>query len=163
MKTSTTTQPGQAGGGSSERDALLLDVAAVRADFPILAQMVNGRPLAYLDNAATSQKPRTVLAALDRYYREDNANVHRGLHELSRRATEGYEGSRTRLATWLNARGPDEVIWTRGTTETINLVAAAWGGANLRERDEILLTQKEHHSNIVPWQHIAERTGARLR
>jgi cysteine desulfurase/selenocysteine lyase len=140
-----------------------LDLTAVRADFPILAAKIHGRPLAYLDNAATSQKPRVVLRALQHYYEKDNANVHRGLHELSRRATEGYEASRARLATWLGASSPSEVIWTRGTTESINLVASSWGGANLRAGDEILLTELEHHSNIVPWQLIAARTGARLR
>ncbi|MEX1257850.1 MAG: cysteine desulfurase [Gemmatimonadota bacterium] len=155
MKAPTTTDPAPS--------APALDVAAVRADFPALAQEVHGRPLAYLDNAATSQKPRAVLQALLHYYERDNANVHRGLHELSRRATEGYEGSRARLAAWLGAASPSEVIWTRGTTESINLVAASWGGANLRDGDEVLLTEMEHHSNIVPWQLVAERTGARLR
>jgi len=140
-----------------------LDLAAVRAEFPILAQQVHGRPLVYLDNAATSQKPRAVLESLRTYYERDNANVHRGLHELSRRATEGYEGSRARLARWINASASEEVVWTRGTTESINLVASAWGSANLRAGDEILLTELEHHSNIVPWQLVAARTGARLR
>ncbi len=140
-----------------------LDPYALRGDFPALHQEVNGHPLAYLDNAATTQKPEAVLEALLRYYREDNANVHRGIHELSRRATEAYEGSRARIAEWIGAEGPEEVVWTRGTTEAINLVAASWGGSNLSEGDEILLTEMEHHSNIVPWQLIAERTGARLR
>jgi cysteine desulfurase/selenocysteine lyase len=125
--------------------------------------MVNGKPLAYLDNAATSQKPQSVLDVVERYYRQDNANVHRGIHELSRRATLAYEGARTRVADWIGATGPAEVIWTRGTTEAINLVASTWGMDQLRGGDEILLTTMEHHSNIVPWQIVARRTGARLR
>ncbi|MSR22107.1 MAG: cysteine desulfurase [Gemmatimonadetes bacterium] len=140
-----------------------LDVERLRRDFPALAQMVNGRPLAYLDNAATSQKPLRVLDALRNYYEHDNANVHRGLHELSRRATDAYEGARARVATWIGASSPAEVIWTRGTTESINLVAASWGSANLKEGDEILVSDMEHHSNLVPWQLIAARTGAKLR
>jgi len=143
--------------------SLPLDVERIRTDFPALAQEVHGHPLAYLDNAATSQKPRQVLEALQRYYAQDNANVHRGIHELSRRATEGYEGARARVARWIGASSPSEVIWTRGTTEGINLVAAAWGSANLGEGDEILLSEMEHHSNLVPWQLAAQRAGARLR
>jgi cysteine desulfurase / selenocysteine lyase len=139
------------------------DPHVLRRDFPILDQEVNGRPLVYLDNAATSQKPRVVLDAIDHYYRRDNANVHRGLHELSRRSTEAYEGARERVAQWIGAADASEVVWTRGATEAINLVAAAWGAENLREGDEILLTEMEHHSNLVPWQLIAHRTGARLR
>lgn len=139
------------------------DVNKIRNEFPILSQMVNGKPLTYLDNAATSQKPRSVLDMVGRYYREDNANVHRGIHELSRRATLAYEGARNRVAEWLGASDSAEVIWTRGTTESINLVAATWGMDRLGEGDEILLTTMEHHSNIVPWQVVARRTGARLR
>ncbi len=151
-------------GPTSRKPALpTLDVERIRADFPILSQEVNGHPLAYLDNAATSQKPNSVLQALDGYYRRDNANVHRGLHELSRRATDGYEGARKVVAEWIGASSPAEIVWTRGTTESINLVAAAWGGENLKEGDEILLTEMEHHSNLVPWQLVARRTGARLR
>ena len=151
-------------GPTSRKPALpTLDVERIRADFPILSQEVNGHPLAYLDNAATSQKPNSVLQALDGYYRRDNANVHRGLHELSRRATDGYEGARKAVAEWIGASSPAEIVWTRGTTESINLVAAAWGGENLKEGDEILLTEMEHHSNLVPWQLVARRTGARLR
>jgi cysteine desulfurase/selenocysteine lyase len=119
--------------------------------------------LIYFDNAATSQKPKTVLDALRRYYEHNNANVHRGLHELSSRATEAYEGSRRRVADYLGAASPDEIVFTRGTTESINLVAQAWGGKFLREGDVILLTEMEHHSNLVPWQLLAERTGVRLR
>lgn len=137
--------------------------AQCRADFPILDQRVHGHPLVYFDNAATSQKPRAVLDALDRYYRRDNANVHRGIHELSNRATAGYEGARARVARFLNARRPEEIVWTRGTTEAINLVAQTWGVVHLRRGDRILLTEMEHHSNLVPWQLLAQRTGAELR
>jgi len=139
-----------------------VDWPRLRADFPILDQQVNGRPLVYLDNAATSQKPTAVLDALDRYYRRDNANVHRGIHELSNRATAAYEGARERVARFLNARHSQEIIWTRGTTEAINLVANAWSAAHLRAGDAILLTEMEHHSNLVPWQLAAQRAGARL-
>ncbi len=139
------------------------DVNKIRNEFPVLNQVVHGKPLTYLDNAATAQKPRSVLDVLSRYYREDNANVHRGIHELSRRATLAYEGARNRIAEWLGASEPAEVIWTRGTTESINLVAATWGMDQLKEGDEVLLTAMEHHSNIVPWQMVARRTGARLR
>ena len=139
------------------------DIAAVRADFPTLDQEVNGKPLVYLDNAATSQKPRTVLDAQDAYYLRDNANVHRGIHELSRRATEAYEDARTKVAGWINAADRAELIWTRGTTEAINLVAGSWGLDNVGPGDEIVLTEMEHHSNLVPWQLLARRTGATLR
>jgi cysteine desulfurase/selenocysteine lyase len=135
----------------------------LREDFPILRQKVNGYPLVYLDNAATSQKPRAVLEALDHFYRNDNSNVHRGIHELSRRSTVAFEAARDRAAKFLNARGPDEIVFTRGTTEGINLVARAWGDKYVKSGDVILLTEMEHHSNIVPWQLLAERTGARLR
>jgi cysteine desulfurase/selenocysteine lyase len=140
-----------------------LDPVSIRQDFPALLQDVNGRPLVYLDNAATTQKPEAVIQAVSDYYRRDNANVHRGLHELSRRATEAYEGARARVASWIGAAEPAEVVWTRGTTESINLVACSWGTVNLTAGDEILLSDMEHHSNIVPWQLLAERTGARLR
>ena len=139
------------------------DVHQLRQEFPTLHQEVNGKYLAYLDNAATSQKPKKVLEAMEKYYREDNANVHRGIHELSRRATLAYEGARERVAEWLGAAEAAEVIWTRGTTESINLVAATWGMDQLGEGDEILLTTMEHHSNIVPWQMVARRTGAKLK
>ncbi len=140
-----------------------LDVAAVRRDFPTLHQEVNGRPLAYLDNAATSQKPRSVLDAVAAYYEQDNANVHRGIHELSRRATLAYEEAREKVARFIGAADPSEVVWTRGTTESINLVANAWGLDSVHEGDEILVSVMEHHSNLVPWQILARRTGARLR
>jgi cysteine desulfurase/selenocysteine lyase len=139
------------------------DPLRLRAQFPALDQEVNGKPLVYLDSAATSQKPRAVIDALDAYYERDNANVHRGIHELSRRATEGYEGARAKVARWIGASEAAEIVWTRGTTEAINLVANAWGLDNVGEGDEILLTVLEHHSNIVPWQLLAHRTGARLR
>lgn len=136
---------------------------ALREDFPILGERVHGQPLIYFDNAATTQKPRAVLEALRRYYEHDNANVHRGLHELSSRATEAYEKARQRVASYLGAASADEIIFTRGTTESINLVAQAWGGKCVEEGDVILLTEMEHHSNLVPWQLLAARTGAQLR
>jgi cysteine desulfurase / selenocysteine lyase len=139
------------------------DAALARGDFPALHQEVNGHPLVYLDNAATTQKPQSVLDAIVGYYRQDNANVHRGIHELSRRATDAYEGARARMARFLGAEAPEEIVWTRGTTEGINLVACAWGDRNVRQGDEILLSDMEHHSNLVPWQLLAARTGARLR
>jgi cysteine desulfurase/selenocysteine lyase len=138
------------------------DWAALRKDFPILDQQVHGKPLIYFDNAATSQKPRAVIDALVHYYECDNANVHRGIHELSNRATAGYEAARTRAAKFINARSADEIVFTRGTTEGINLVASSWGTKNLKANDIILLTEMEHHSNLVPWQLLAQRTGAKL-
>ena len=136
--------------------------SALRADFPILDQQVHGKPLIYFDNAATSQKPRAVIDALVHYYEHDNANVHRGIHELSNRATTAYEAARTRSAKFINAHSADEIIFTRGTTEGINLVANSWGTKNLKSGDVILLTEMEHHSNLVPWQMLALRTGAKL-
>jgi cysteine desulfurase/selenocysteine lyase len=136
---------------------------ALRADFPILDQQVHGQPLIYFDNAATSQKPRVVIEALRHYYERDNANVHRGIHELSNRATTAYEAARARAANFLNAASADEIVFTRGTTESINLVAHSWGAKNLKPGDVILLTEMEHHSNLVPWQLAAERTGAQVR
>ena len=135
---------------------------AIREDFPILAQQVNGQPLIYFDNAATSQKPRAVINTLSHFYEHDNSNVHRGLHELSNRATAAYENSRKLLADYLGAE-PETIIFTRGTTESINLVARAWGEANVGTDDVILLTEMEHHSNLVPWQLLAKRKGATLR
>jgi len=140
-----------------------IDWDAVRQDFPILTEQAHGHPLIYFDNAATSQKPRRVTEALRHYYEHDNANVHRGLHELSSRATEAYEKSRQRVASYLGASSADEIVFTRGTTESINLVAQTWGGKFLQAGDVILLTEMEHHSNLVPWQLLTERTGARLR
>ncbi|HEX5218357.1 MAG TPA: cysteine desulfurase [Verrucomicrobiae bacterium] len=143
-------------------DKKTIDWAALRKDFPILDQKVHGKPLIYFDNAATSQKPRTVIEALVRYYEHDNANVHRGIHELSNRATHAFENARARVAKFINARSADEIIWTRGTSEAINLVASTWGAKNLKSGDVILLTEAEHHSNIVPWQLLAQRTGAKI-
>ena len=138
------------------------DVARIREDFPILKQKMHGKPLVYLDNAATSQKPQAVLDALVRYYREYNANVHRGVYAIAEEATARYEEARAAVAAFVGGRRPEELVFTRSTTEAINLVAYAWGGANLREGDEVLLTEMEHHSNIVPWQIIAAQKGARL-
>lgn len=139
------------------------DWASLRADFPILGQQVNSQPLIYFDNAATSQKPLAVIEALDGYYLRDNANVHRGIHTLSNRATAAYEGARARVAKFIHARRSEEIIFTRGTTEGINLIAQTWGQAHLKPGDVILLTEMEHHSNIVPWQLLAQRVGASLR
>src|SRR5437870_968952 len=140
-----------------------VDWKAIREDFPILRERAHGHPLIYFDSAATSQKPQAVLDALRNYYEHNNANVHRGLHELSSRATEAYETSRQHVAKYIGAATADEIIFTRGTTEGINLVAQAWGGKFLRAGDVILLTEMEHHSNLVPWQLLAARTGVRLR
>lgn len=140
----------------------MTDWAKLRADFPILDQKVHGKPLIYFDNAATSQKPRAVIQALVNYYEHDNANVHRGIHELSNRATHAFENARARAAKFINARSAEEIIWTRGTSEAINLVANTWGTKHLKTGDVILLTEAEHHSNIVPWQLLAQKTGAKI-
>src|SRR2546425_9675153 len=140
-----------------------VDWKRLREDFPILREEAHGHPLIYFDSAATSQKPRAVIEALRNFYEHENANVHRGLHTLSSRATEAYEKARKRVADYIGATSPDEIVFTRGTTESINLVAQAWGGKFIHEGDVILLTVMEHHSNLVPWQLLAERTGARLR
>ncbi len=140
----------------------VIDWDALRADFPILDQEVHGRPLIYLDSAASSQKPRAVIDAISGYYEHDHSNVHRGIHELSNRATAAFEAARRRTAEFLHARRADEIVFTRGTTESINLVAAAWGGRHVQAGDKILLTELEHHSNLVPWQMLAQRTGAVL-
>jgi cysteine desulfurase/selenocysteine lyase len=143
--------------------APIFDVAAIRADFPALAETVHGRPLVYLDNAATTQKPRQVLDALRHYYEHDNANVHRGVHTLSVRATDAHDAAREKVRAFINARSAREIVFTRNSTEAINLVARAWGDAHVREGDEVLITAMEHHSNIVPWQLLCGRAGARLR
>ena len=137
------------------------DVEAVRRDFPILSQQVNGKPLVYLDNGASSQRPEAVLQAMDRYYREMHSNVHRGAHTLGDRATSAFEGAREKVQKFLNAPSSRQIIWTRGTTEAINLVANGLA-EKLKPGDEILLSQMEHHANIVPWQMLAERTGAKV-
>ncbi|MGQ0614312.1 MAG: SufS family cysteine desulfurase [Planctomycetaceae bacterium] len=139
-----------------------LDVARVRAQFPILGRTVHGRPLVYLDSAATTQKPRAVLDALRAFYEERNSNIHRGVHWLSQAATEAFEAARAKVQRFLNAEKSREILFTRGTTEGINLVAQAWGRKSLAAGDEVLLTGMEHHSNIVPWQMICEERGARL-
>ncbi len=139
------------------------DVAQVRAEFPILATRVHGKPLVYLDNAATTQKPQPVIDALGRYYRTENANIHRGVHYLSQLATDGYEGAREKVARFINAASPREIVFVRGATEGINLVAQSYGRSVLRPGDEILITGMEHHANIVPWQLLAEQTGTVLR
>jgi cysteine desulfurase/selenocysteine lyase len=141
----------------------MADWSLIRADFPILHQQVHGKPLVYLDSAATAQKPRTVIDALVRYYERDNSNVHRGLHALSMRATDAYEGARSRVARFINAASPAEIIFTRGTTESINVIAHSWARAHLKPGDVILATEMEHHANLVPWQQAARATGAELR
>ncbi|MBI3974730.1 MAG: cysteine desulfurase [Chloroflexi bacterium] len=140
-----------------------MDVTAIRHDFPILSREVNGHPLVYLDNAATSQKPRQVIEALVRYYEEQNAGVHRSAHTLAARATDLYEGTRARLAEFIGATDPREIVFTRNTTEAINLVAYTWGQQHIGKGDEIIVSQMEHHSNLVPWQLLAEARGAHLR
>ncbi|MEY2985539.1 MAG: Cysteine desulfurase, SufS subfamily [Cyanobacteriota bacterium] len=137
--------------------------STVRQDFPILDQTIHGKPLIYLDNAATSQKPRAVLQALINYYETDNANVHRGAHQLSVRSTEAYEGARDKVAQFINAQSRQEIVFTRNATEAINLVAYSWALNTLQPGDEIITTVMEHHSNFVPWQQIAVKTGARLK
>lgn len=139
------------------------DVRRVRQDFPLLHQEVRGRPLVYLDSAATAQKPQAVIDAIVRFYQHDNANVHRGVHVLSERATEAYEGARETVRGFLNARDAREIIFVRGTTEAINLVAQTYGRKHVGPGDEILITQMEHHANIVPWKMLCEQTGATLR
>ncbi|KXS51179.1 MAG: cysteine desulfurase / selenocysteine lyase [Marinobacter sp. T13-3] len=139
----------------------VLDVEAIRRDFPILSQEINGKPLVYLDNGASAQKPEMVLDAMDRYYREMHSNVHRGAHTLGDRATTAFEGARETVRSFLNAQSTREIIWTRGTTEAINVVANGLA-PRLKEGDEILVSHMEHHANIVPWQMVAERTGAKV-
>ncbi|GMB09040.1 cysteine desulfurase [Thermolongibacillus altinsuensis] len=140
-----------------------MDVKELRKLFPILDQEVNGKPLVYLDSAATSQKPLPVIEAVNNYYREYNSNVHRGVHTLGTKATDAYEGAREKVRRFIGAKSTEEIIFTRGTTTAINLVAASYGRANLREGDEIVITYMEHHSNIIPWQQVAKQTGATLK
>ena len=146
-----------------QRGSNLFDVERVRAEFPILGQEVNGHPLVYLDNGATSQKPRRVIDAIRCYYESDNANVHRGLHALSERATNACEGARDTVRAFLNAADRREIVFVRGATEGLNLVAQSWARPRLEPGDEIVITTMEHHSNIVPWQLVCRQTGARLR
>ncbi|WP_418314654.1 cysteine desulfurase [Salicibibacter kimchii] len=141
----------------------MLNVQDVREQFPILDQEVNGSPLVYLDNAATSQKPIAVIEAIEDYYRRYNSNVHRGVHTLSSVATDGYEGARDKVQSFINAGQREEIVFTRGTTTAINTVAASYGRANLKSGDEIVLTPMEHHSNLIPWQQVAKATGAELK
>jgi cysteine desulfurase/selenocysteine lyase len=148
---------------SMDRAHGTIDFERLRADFPVLAQQVHGKPLVYLDNAATTQKPNAVIEALNRYYRFDNANIHRGVHTLSERATNAYEGARSKAREFIHAGSDKEIVFVRGTTEGVNLVASSWGRANVRAGDEILITALEHHANIVPWQMLCEQAGARLR
>ena len=148
---------------SAERKPVLdLDVSAARKDFPALHQEVHGKPLVYLDNAATTQKPTAVIDAIDRFYRFDCSNVHRGVHELSERATKAYEEARTSVKRFINARTEREIVFVRGTTEAINLVANSYGRSHLKAGDEILISALEHHSNIVPWQLLSDQIGTRL-
>src|SRR5262249_21148880 len=139
------------------------DVSRVRKDFPILWQRIHGKPLIYLDNAATTQKPQAVIDTLSRFYATDNSNVHRGVHQLSQRATEGYEAARFKVQRFLNAAQAREIIFVRGTTEGINLVAQTYGRSHVQPGDEIIISHMEHHSNIVPWQILCEEKGAVLR
>jgi cysteine desulfurase/selenocysteine lyase len=145
------------------RDAAAFDVERVRADFPILQQKIRGKPLVYLDNAATSQKPRVVIDAIRHYYEHENANIHRAVHFLSERATEAYEGARRTVQGCLNARTSNEIIFVRGATEGINLVVHSYGRGHVGPGDEVLVTGMEHHSNIVPWQILCDEKGAKLR
>ncbi|MDP4162090.1 MAG: cysteine desulfurase [Bacillota bacterium] len=140
-----------------------MNISDIRKQFPILNQEVNGRQLVYLDSAATSQKPIQVIEAIDHYYRNINSNVHRGVHTLGTRATDAYEGAREKVRKFINAKSTQEIIFTRGTTTAINTVAASYGMANLKEGDEIVISHMEHHSNIIPWQQVARRTGATLK
>ena len=154
----TESHPPQVGNANAE-----LDVQKARSDFPILRQRVRDRTLVYLDNAATSQKPQVVIDAIGRYYERDNANIHRGVHFLSEHATEEFEGARRKMQSFLNAADASEIIFVRGATEAINLVAQTYGRTNVHAGDEVLITAMEHHSNIVPWQILCEEKGARLR
>ncbi len=144
-------------------DSKIMDIEQIRADFPILHQEVNGKPLVYLDNGATTQKPQVVIDAIANYYRTTNSNVHRGAHTLSDQATQMFEDARITMQKFLNAAKSEEIIWTRGTTESINLVAQTWVRSNVKAGDEIIISGMEHHSNIVPWQMVCEQTGATLK
>ena len=140
-----------------------MDAKELKQLFPILNQEVNGHPLVYLDSAATSQKPTSVIEAVSNYYRLDNSNVHRGVHTLGTRATDAYEGAREKIRKFINAKSTQEIVYTRGTTTALNLVASSYGKANIGEGDEIIITYMEHHSNLIPWQQVAKQTGATLK
>src|SRR5512142_198088 len=140
-----------------------LNVSAIREEFPILQQLVHGKPLVYLDSTATSQKPEVVIQALDEYYRKYNANIHRGIYSIAEEATERHEQARKKIQKFINAKSWREIIYTRNTTESLNLVAYTWGRANIHAGDEIVSTVLEHHSNIVPWQLLAQEKGATLK
>src|SRR3990172_7914513 len=140
----------------------MLDPNKIRKDFPLIKKKVNGKDLVYLDNAATTQKPRAVIDAITNYYQRDNANIHRGVHTLAERATQKYEESREKLAKFIGAANPREIVFTSGTTGAINLVAQSWGRANLKAGDSVLLTVMEHHSNLVPWQILSQQLGFSL-
>jgi cysteine desulfurase/selenocysteine lyase len=161
LPTPSATFPTPSASDSSVHPAF--DVAALRRDFPVLAEQVHGRPLVWLDNAATTQKPEAVIARLDYFYRHENSNIHRAAHEMAARATDAYEAARDTVARFLNAPSSEEVVFVRGATEAINLVAQSWGRQNLRAGDEIVITWLEHHANIVPWQQLCQETDARLR
>lgn len=141
----------------------MLDPYKIREDFPILKRKVNGYPLIYFDNAATSQKPRQVIEAIKHYYENNNANVHRAVHTLSQEASELYENAHDEVAKFINAEGMEEIVFVRGTTEAINLVAYAWGLPTLRKDDEVLVTLMEHHSNIVPWENLSKINGFKVK
>lgn len=142
---------------------LNFNVEKIREDFPILQKKIKGKPLVYFDNAATTQKPKAVIDTLNKYYSEINSNVHRGVHFLSEKATDAYEASRKTVQKFINAKKPEEIVFVRGTTEAINLVASTYGTHNIKENDEIIISTLEHHSNIVPWQILCEKTGAKLK
>ena len=163
VKQTMALDPGPLHRADAGKRSALLDVERVRQEFPILNEKPYGEPLVYLDSAATTQKPQAVIDAMSRFYSRDNANVHRGVHYLSERATEAYEGARAKVGGFLNAADASEIVFTRGTTEAINLVAQTYARTHLDEGDEVLVTAMEHHSNIVPWQMVCEQRGARLR
>src|SRR5690242_7517247 len=147
----------------SSQVSTTFDVERVREDFPVLKQTIHGKPLVYLDSAATAQKPFAVIDAIRKFHEVDCANIHRGVHELSQRSTAAYEETRTKARRFLNSRSKNELIFVRGATEGINLVASSWGRKNVKEGDEIVITAMEHHSNIVPWQMLCEEKNAKLR
>ncbi len=156
-------QPGLGAPSNGITGVRPFDPYAIKRDFPILQQSVNGRPLVWLDNGATTQKPQSVIDRISYFYENENSNIHRGAHTLAARSTDAYEGARARVRGFINAPTPDSIIFVRGTTEGINLIAKAWGGRNVNEGDEIVITHLEHHANIVPWQQLAAEKGAVLK